>query len=128
MQAYDEATGQMYNETTVRVHSMVPTWTNTCTGKPQDPKTFVNKSVGTSSLRETATRTCAWYINDFSLELFTDTNIDWLPIKPIYDQLRETSVTSHLLAPYRVFADRVYQRHTDLEGVEPIPSCLPRRS
>jgi hypothetical protein len=111
MQAYDEATGQIYTETTARVQSMVPKWIGVCTGKPQDPKTFVNKSIGASSLREMATRTCAWYIDDFKLELFTDTNIAWLPIKPIYDQLKKTSVTSHLLASYCVFADSLPETH-----------------
>lgn len=58
-----------------------------CTGKKQNPKTYRHHK-GTSSLLETALRSCIWNIEHFVPETFAD--VPWIIARIIHDRLKET--------------------------------------
>ncbi|OAF99570.1 uncharacterized protein CC84DRAFT_1209906 [Paraphaeosphaeria sporulosa] len=65
VRAFDEATGQVYEETQVPVTSMVSAWPDKCNGRKTKPQSYRHRGLGASSLYDMAMRSCAWHINLF---------------------------------------------------------------
>ncbi|KAF2444212.1 hypothetical protein P171DRAFT_432280 [Karstenula rhodostoma CBS 690.94] len=66
VRGFDEATGQVYEETQVPVTSMVSAWPDKCNGRRTRPQSYRHRGPGTSSLYDMAMRSCAWHINLFT--------------------------------------------------------------